>query len=180
MLNPYRAYLTGSYNASFVKTYNFAKGAATIDRKLVEPLFPMTYSFHEQVYDLFMPKYADDPGDPHVHFASSNQLFLVLFGLVDISLLSRDPDHLNTTIIEGICATYEDALSRVWTIARFYLFCIPSTSTAPEPALSPDLSLMQNHHPHSSTPQTHATSSSSPSRPSILPPHPKIAPSFYA
>ena len=45
-------YMTGVYNQSFVRTYNLARGAATVDRDLVMPLFPSTWCFDEQVCTL--------------------------------------------------------------------------------------------------------------------------------
>ena len=41
--------MTGMYNQSFIKTYNLARGAATVDRAILTPLFPSTWCFDEQV-----------------------------------------------------------------------------------------------------------------------------------
>ncbi|KAI9657837.1 MAG: hypothetical protein M1831_004073 [Alyxoria varia] len=87
------AYLTATYNSSFIRTYNLGAGAATIDRELLSPLFGMTRTFKEQARDHFRQQYSD-----HVRSASGNipsipaenRLFVVFFGLVDVVLMSRN------------------------------------------------------------------------------------------
>ena len=78
-----------NYNQTFIRTYNLAHGAATVDRTVVPPheFLNWTHTFREQVDDLFLKDYRlHDPG-AKAQWEPEKTLFAVWFGVVDISLL---------------------------------------------------------------------------------------------
>jgi len=108
-------FLTATYNASSVFTYNLGTGAATVARDVVPPVFPMTYTFEEQVRDKFVKVYAAqvkqstdvEDGTERKAPASSDvttglwdprtTLFAIWVGVVDIALLVRNHEELEIT-----------------------------------------------------------------------------------
>ena len=58
--------LTLKYNHSIFRTYDFARGGATIDRAFIEPLFPTANTFGDQVEKDFQPPVAN-PGPSSQH-----------------------------------------------------------------------------------------------------------------
>jgi len=108
-------FLTATYNASSVFTYNLGTGAATVARDVVPPVFPMTYTFEEQVRDKFVKVYAaqvkqstdveDEPGRKALAsrdvetglWDPRTTLFAIWVGVVDIALLVRNHEDLQIT-----------------------------------------------------------------------------------
>ncbi|KAK6350313.1 hypothetical protein TWF696_006544 [Orbilia brochopaga] len=81
-------YLTFTYNASLLQTWNLAYGGATIDTALVQPYAPEVLSLKQQVQDLFLP-YLGTPPDRSAHspfprWKSDTSLFLTWIGINDI------------------------------------------------------------------------------------------------
>lgn len=104
-------YLTAFYNATPIMTYNLGHGAATIAREVLLPLFPMTYTFEEQVRDKFVREYAakvdlhegiqdettveDGEASPVALWSPRTTLFAVWVGVVDIALFVREGHDIN-------------------------------------------------------------------------------------
>ncbi|KAF3904163.1 hypothetical protein AA313_de0206489 [Arthrobotrys entomopaga] len=81
-------YLTYTYNASLLQTWNMAYGGATIDSDLVTPYEPQVLSLKQQIQDLYMP-YLSVPPDRSAHspfprWKSDTSLFLTWIGINDI------------------------------------------------------------------------------------------------
>ena len=74
-------YLTTTYNQSFVETYNFAFGGATVDSSLVAQYLPTVLDFVQQVNDEFVPHYVQTNT---IGWNSSNSLFSAFFGINDV------------------------------------------------------------------------------------------------
>jgi phospholipase/lecithinase/hemolysin len=71
-------YLTTTYNASLLQTYNFAYGGATINADLVAPYREEVYSLGDQIEGLFVPH------TDHSIWKAKNSLFLIWIGVNDI------------------------------------------------------------------------------------------------
>lgn len=78
-----------NYNHTFLKTYNMAHGAATIDRNAVPPHENLnwTHTFREQVDEIFRVNYTLHKPDAFAQWEPEKTLFAIWFGVVDISLL---------------------------------------------------------------------------------------------
>ena len=97
----YIDYLTVSYNQSFIQTYNFGYGGATIDPTLVpNPYGSIVQSFQQQVQNEFLPNYGSGGKVP---WTSANSLFTIFFGINDINLSYQQ--H-NTTLNDLIIQSY--------------------------------------------------------------------------
>ena len=84
MANPDRStshWATMQYNRTFVRTYDLATGGATIDRDLVNPVFPTANTFGDQVAKKFGPHYGLNA--PQADWLPASSLFAVFFGMTD-------------------------------------------------------------------------------------------------
>lgn len=127
-------YLTLTYNATFIRTYNIAHGAATIDRRAVPPheFLNWTHTFREQVDDIFIRNYTLHSSTANAAWEPPSTLFAIWFGVVDISLLVQRKDFDKDNVIHMINA-YHDILSDLYKAgARHFLLL-----TAPPMYLSP-------------------------------------------
>ncbi|KAL9086877.1 MAG: hypothetical protein Q9159_003965 [Coniocarpon cinnabarinum] len=124
-------YLTGVYNASFVKTFNLARGAATVDRDILMPVFPSTWCFDEQVKDQFGARYTQHHETSQI---PENRLFIILFGLVDVTLLTRE-GPVDAAVIERIAQTYQANLNQLYEMGarNFLLLNVAPIDRAPTP-----------------------------------------------
>jgi len=104
----YVDFLTTTYNASYIQTYNFGFGGATIDPNLVESAFGLSVqSFEQQVTSEFDPDYAEKVIVP---WTSANSLFSVFFGINDvIRSYTEQSSLLNYALIKR----YEDLVHSV-------------------------------------------------------------------
>lgn len=75
-------YLTTTYNASTLLTYNLAYGGATIDSTLVKPWRDDVLSLTNQVEDLFLAHLGSHPAS--TPWKSDNSLFTFFIGINDI------------------------------------------------------------------------------------------------
>lgn len=100
--------MTTTYNASYIQTYNFGFGGATIDPILVESAFGLSVqSFEQQVTNEFDPDYAEKVTVP---WTSANSLFSVFFGINDvIRSYTEQSSLLNYALIKR----YEDLVHSV-------------------------------------------------------------------
>ena len=91
MLTNLRHYAATMYNRSHVKTYDLAVGGGTIDRSLVNPVFPTAKTFGDQIENLFLPYYG--PHGHHNHWLPSKTLFAVFFGIMDMIIPFHDAER---------------------------------------------------------------------------------------
>lgn len=110
-----RHYLTMQYNSTFIRTFNIAHGAATIDRSVVAPhqFLNYTHTFKEQVDQIFLNNYTAAGKTPMATWDPEKSLFTVWFGVVDISLLVDRAEYLGENVQKMVKA-YEAILDTVW------------------------------------------------------------------
>lgn len=114
-----RAYLTGIYNSTPLLTYNLAHGGATVSRSVLEPLFGLTHTFHEQIDDIWMRRYAFS-SNPADSFPPKHRIFILFFGVVDISLLARRVAQGETdvargeAVLEAVIEALEEGMRKVY------------------------------------------------------------------
>jgi len=126
-------YLTTTYNASFIKTYNIAHGAATIDRAVVAPhdAFSYTSTFKEQAEDLWRLVYKPRPAS--ARWRKEDSLFTVWFGLNDI-MLAFDRDVYSERLLNvEVIAAYAAVLATLYESGarQFLLLNAPPLDVAP-------------------------------------------------
>jgi len=126
-------YLTTTYNASFIKTYNIAHGAATIDRAVVAPhdAFSYTSTFKEQAEDLWRLVYKPRPASARWH--PEDSLFTVWFGLNDI-MLAFDRDVYSERLLNvEVIAAYAAVFATLYESGarQFLLLNAPPLDVAP-------------------------------------------------
>lgn len=104
----YVDFLATTYNKSYVQTYNFAYGGATVNPALVASAFgPVVQSFQQQVTETFIPRYSANEAVPWV---SNDTLFTIFFGINDVILsYAARNDSLNYNLIKD----YESLVNRV-------------------------------------------------------------------
>ncbi|KAF1956936.1 hypothetical protein CC80DRAFT_411548 [Byssothecium circinans] len=122
-------FLTSTYNASFVKTYNVAYGGATVDSALVVPYAPTVLSLKNQTQNLFLPTYGSHPAA--TPWTSADSLFAFFIGINDVGN-SWWFDN-STALYDQIFTVYDGLLEQVYeTGARNFLFLsVPPVNLAP-------------------------------------------------
>ncbi|CAI6314788.1 unnamed protein product [Periconia digitata] len=124
-------FLTTTYNASFIKTYNMAYGGATVDSALVAPYTPTVLSVLNQTQDLFLPTYGADPTSAAHPWTAQDSLFAFFIGVNDVgnSWWLENTETLYTSIF----TVYEGLLEQIYeTGARNFLFLsAPPVQLAP-------------------------------------------------
>lgn len=115
-------YATTVYNQSFVKTYDLAKGGSTVDRELVNPVFPTAGTFSDQIVKLFVPQYGLN--SENADWLAANSLFVAFFGVMDMIIMfqkeSRPP-------VSEIVESYEASLQYLHELGarNFLIFNLP-------------------------------------------------------
>jgi phospholipase/lecithinase/hemolysin len=122
-------FLSSTYNASDVLTYNMAYGGATVDSALVTPYAPTVLSMKDQILKEFLPTYSAHPAS--VPWTSSSSLFAFFIGINDVGnswYLSN-----SSTIYDAIFTEYMSLLDTIYaTGARNFLFLsVPPVNLAP-------------------------------------------------
>ncbi|KAL4875426.1 GDSL lipase/esterase [Aspergillus karnatakaensis] len=74
------AYLTRSYNQSYIETYNFGTSGATLDKELITSDFDVV----DELNEIFIPYYASSENDERV-WESTTTLFSIWIGVNDIN-----------------------------------------------------------------------------------------------
>ena len=107
----YVDFLSTTYNESFIQTYNFGYGGATVDPTLVaSPYGLVVQSFEQQVIDGFLPFYSHG----EVPWSPGNTLFTVFFGINDVILSYMQLNHsLNYDLIKD----YESLVNQVFRLS---------------------------------------------------------------
>ncbi|KAF2001900.1 carbohydrate esterase family 16 protein [Amniculicola lignicola CBS 123094] len=121
-------FLTYTYNASRLQTYNLAYGGATVDAALVTPYAPTVLSLKNQVQDLYLPKYAKAPFTSK--WNGDNSLFLFWIGINDVG----NSWWLNNgTLYDEIFRVYGDLVDSIYDSgARNFVFLtVPPVNLAP-------------------------------------------------
>jgi phospholipase/lecithinase/hemolysin len=121
-------FLTTTYNASTLLTYNMAYGGATVDSTLVTPYAPTVISMKDQVLTEFLPTYGSYPAS--APWTSESSLFAFFIGINDVG---NSWWLNNNTLYDTIFSTYASLLSDVYaTGARNFLFLsVPPVNLAP-------------------------------------------------
>jgi phospholipase/lecithinase/hemolysin len=121
-------FLTTTYNASTLLTYNMAYGGATVDSTLVTPYAPTVISMKDQVLTEFLPTYGSYPAS--APWTSESSLFAFFIGINDVG---NSWWLNNNTLYDTIFSTYASLLSDVYTTgARNFLFLsVPPVNLAP-------------------------------------------------
>ena len=103
----YVDFLSTTYNESYIQTYNFGYGGATIDPALVgSPYGLIVQSFEQQVTQEFLPLYTDGT----VSWSATDTLFTIFFGINDVILsYAQRNDTLNYDLIKD----YESLVNQV-------------------------------------------------------------------
>ncbi|KAI4685853.1 uncharacterized protein J4E88_003690 [Alternaria novae-zelandiae] len=122
-------FLSTTYNASDLLTYNMAYGGATVDSDLVTPYAPTVISMKNQVRTEFLPTYGSHPAT--APWTSSSSLFAFFIGINDVG---NSWWLNNATLYDTIFSVYADLLSDVYeTGARNFLFLsVPPVNLAPQ------------------------------------------------
>ena len=121
-------FLSTTYNASALLTYNMAYGGATVDSLLVTPYAPTVISMKDQVRTEFLPTYGSHPAS--APWTSDSSLFAFFIGIIDVG---NSWWLNNSTLYDAIFSTYSSLLSDVYaTGARNFLFLsVPPVNLAP-------------------------------------------------
>lgn len=123
-------FLTTTYNASTLQTYNLAYGGATVDSALVTPYAPTVLSLKDQIQKQFLPIYGSHPSS--APWTSSDSLFSFFIGINDVGN-SWWLSNATTTLHDAIFTLYASLLADVYkTGARnFLLLNVPPVNLAP-------------------------------------------------
>ena len=121
-------FLTTTYNASTLLTYNMAYGGATVDAALVAPYTPTVISMKNQVQTEFLPTYGSHPD--FAPWTSDSSLFALFIGINDVG---NSWWLNNSTLYDTIFSVYEKQLADLYaTGARNFLFLsVPPVNLAP-------------------------------------------------
>lgn len=123
----YIDYLTTTYNATFLETYNLAYGGATVDSDLVAQYAPTVKDFRSQVNTEFIPYYVDAQT---AGWTSDNSLFSFFFGINDVG----NSYYMNNATLNGdIFSVYGGLVYSLYQAgARNFLFLnVPPVDQAP-------------------------------------------------
>jgi hypothetical protein len=103
----YVDFLSSTYNQSYIQTYCFGYGGATIDPALLpSPYGLIVQSFEQQVTESFLPFYTHG----EVPWSAEDTLFTVFFGINDVILsYLQQNSSLNYALIKD----YERLLNQV-------------------------------------------------------------------
>ena len=101
-------FLTTAYNQSFLETYDFAYGGATVDSSLVAQYLPSVLDFVQQVNDEFIPIYT--AANNSVGWTSTNRLFASFFGINDVG---NSYAQQNSTLNDDIFVVYAGLIDQV-------------------------------------------------------------------
>jgi phospholipase/lecithinase/hemolysin len=121
-------FLSTTYNASKILTYNMASGGATVDSALVIPYAPTVLSLKDQVQTEFLPTYGSHPAS--APWTSKSSLFAFFIGINDVG---NTWSANNATLYNAIFSVYKGQLEDVYkTGARNFLFLsVPPVNLAP-------------------------------------------------
>ncbi|PVH92057.1 carbohydrate esterase family 16 protein [Periconia macrospinosa] len=124
-------FLTTTYNASFIKTYNVAYGGATVDSALVAPYTPTVLSLKNQTQDLFLPTYGRDPSSTAHPWTAWDSLFAFFIGINDVG--NSWWLENSATLYSQIFTVYDALLEQIYaTGGRNFLFLnVPPVNLAP-------------------------------------------------
>lgn len=98
-------YLTTNYNETFVKLFNLASSASTIDHN-IDPS-PIGGSSFRQEVDKWLPKYGNGQGG----WVADNSLFLSWFGVNDVMALYAKSNA--SAYIDALTESYVGSAEKV-------------------------------------------------------------------
>ena len=107
----YVDFLTLTYNHSFIQTYNFGYGGATIQDSIVDSGFgPTVQSFQDQVDHEFLHTYVNNTNVP---WTASNSLFTIFFGINDVTNSFAPFASHNDSVNYELVKAYESIVDQV-------------------------------------------------------------------
>ncbi|KAL8935479.1 MAG: hypothetical protein Q9216_005407, partial [Gyalolechia sp. 2 TL-2023] len=130
----YISYLTTTFNASALQTYNFAFAGAQVDHLATDtgpgPDEPGN-DMRQQVTNGFLPTYTDKIRQPYTEWETSSSLFISFFGINDILSYYRRQDA--ESVAARIMDAYATHLSTLYDqgARNFLLFNVPPLDSAP-------------------------------------------------
>ena len=96
------------YNRSLIKAYDLAVGGGTIDRSIVNPVFPTAKTFGDQIKSQFIPVYGSQGN--HNNWLPNKTLFAIFFGIMDLIIPFHDEQR--PPVID-LVNSYKAQLSKV-------------------------------------------------------------------
>ena len=114
-------FLTLTYNASLVRTFNFARGGALVDKKVPNAAIgDESLSFRGQVDYIFRPIYGSKSTPALLTWNPRSSLFAIQFGVNDLNDALKAYEHL---AVDLVIASFADTVTRLYeTGARNFLF----------------------------------------------------------
>ncbi|KAL8649171.1 MAG: hypothetical protein Q9210_004565, partial [Variospora velana] len=139
----FATYLTTTFNASKILTYNFAFPGSSIDERATHPHLPekgpdgkriTRNDLVSQVAGGFIPHYTDQQKDPpKAAWASENTLFISFFGINDILASYRAHSSSTATTTDRIMTSYAASLEKMYAhgARNFLLLNVPPLDRSP-------------------------------------------------
>ncbi|KAI4144258.1 MAG: hypothetical protein L6R39_004266, partial [Caloplaca ligustica] len=133
-------YLTTTFNASKLQTYNFAYPGAQIDVHASDPKLPRpkkdkgANDMVHQVNNGFIPSYTSKLHKPYTSWDGERSLFISFFGINDILAYFRvQPPTAASTIADNIISSYSTQLDTLYGAGarHFLLLNAPPLDQAP-------------------------------------------------
>ncbi|KAL9087572.1 MAG: hypothetical protein Q9159_003588 [Coniocarpon cinnabarinum] len=115
-------YITQMYNRSMIRTYDLAVGGGTINRNLVNPVFPTAKTFYDQIQHSFIPFYGQQASD--AGWSPSKTLFAISFGVMDMIIPFHEEKRPE---VDKLLSSYETELNKLYDLGarNFLLLNIP-------------------------------------------------------
>ncbi|KAF1992590.1 carbohydrate esterase family 16 protein [Aulographum hederae CBS 113979] len=122
-------FLTTTYNASLLQTYNLAIGGATVDAAYVKPYTDSVHSIAQQVADDYLPNYTSASDKP---WEAATTLYAFWVGVNDCSSLMWQGNR--SAIADRIFATYSRAAEQVHESGgrNFVFLTVPPMQFSPQ------------------------------------------------
>ncbi|KAL9602869.1 MAG: hypothetical protein Q9219_001564 [cf. Caloplaca sp. 3 TL-2023] len=133
-------YLTTTFNASKVLTYNFAFPGAQVDHAATraKPLAPGVTDkpgndMTQQVFHGFLPSYTDKVHAPYAEWKSSSSLFVSFFGINDAIAYYKRQSSVRPAVTDKIMAAYTANLDALYKAGarHFLLLNTPPMESSP-------------------------------------------------
>lgn len=103
-----RHYAATMYNRTNIKAHDLAVGGGTIERGLVNPVFPTAQTFGDQIEKKFSPYYG--PQGTFNGWLPSRSLFAVCFGIMDMIIPFHESER---PPVDKLVKAYEAELVKV-------------------------------------------------------------------
>ena len=91
------------YNSSIIQVYDFATGGSTLDREVIEPIFPTANTFGDQIEKIFLPMYGAGWND-------RRSLCALWFGINDLIIAFHNKENAP---VERLARSYAASILKV-------------------------------------------------------------------